>query len=123
MLRVALVGALALAPAVVPASLAAIRTGTPHTTARQAERNLLRAQHMLARWRTGLTSPATGVVKPNTTAQCHGRGRGVALRTSAYRAFFSFHCVLRNHRHAVSVLYYALHGNGFEVRHRVVVHA
>jgi hypothetical protein len=123
MLRVALVGVLALAAGIVPASLAAMRSATPHTTARQAERNLLRAQHMLARWRAGLTSPATGLVKPNTTAQCRGRGRGVAHRKGASRAFFSFHCVLRNHGHTVSVLYYALHGNGFEVRHRKVVHA
>ena len=123
MLRVALVGALSLAAAIVPAPPAAIRTGTPHTTARQAERNLLRAQHMLARWRAGLTSPATGLVKPNTTAQCRGRGRGISPRAGAARAFLRFHCVLRNHRHAVSLQYYALLGNGFEVRHRVVVHA
>jgi len=123
MLRVALVGALSLAAAIVPAPLAAIRSGTPHTTARQAERNLLRAQHMLTRWRAGLTSPATGLVKPNTTAQRRGRGRGIAPRKGAARAFFRFQCTLRNHRHAVSVLYYALSGNGFEVRHRVLVHA
>lgn len=123
MLRVALVGVLTLTAAVVPASRAAIRFATPHTTARQAERNLLRAQHMLTRWRAGLTNPATGLVKPNTTAQCRGRGRGVAPRKGAARAFFSFRCVLRNHSHAVSVVYYALRGNGFEVRHRVLVHA
>lgn len=123
MLRVALVGVLALAAAIVPASVAAIGTATPHTTARQAERNLLRAQHMLTRWRAGLTNPVTGLVKPNTTAQCRGRGPGVAPHEGAARAFFSFRCVLRNHRHAVTVVYYALHGNGFEIRHRVLVHA
>jgi hypothetical protein len=121
MLRVALLGVLAVAAALVPAALAASRVGIPHTTARQAERNLLRAQHMLARWRTGLTSPATGLVKPNTTAQCRGRGNGLAPRKGAARAFFSFQCVLRNHEHTVSVVYFALRGNGFEIRHRVAV--
>jgi hypothetical protein len=121
MLRVALLGVLAIAAAVVPAAVASSRVGIPHTTARQAERNLLRAQHMLARWRAGLTSPATGLVKPNTTAQCRGRGAGVAPRKGAAPAFVTFRCVLRNHRHAVSVVYFALRGNGFEIRHRVVL--
>jgi hypothetical protein len=94
----------------------------PTTTSRQAERNILQAQRMLERWHAGFVDPQTGIVRPNTTAQCSGRGRGVARHKGGARAFFKFRCVIRNRQHVVAVIYYALVGNGFEVRRRVVVH-
>jgi hypothetical protein len=77
---------------------------------------------MLGRWHAGLVDPRTGIVRPNTTAQCSGRGRGVARHKGGARAYFKFRCVIRNQQHAVTFLYYALVGNGFEIRRRVVVH-
>jgi hypothetical protein len=89
---------------------------SPHTTARQAEQNVLAARHLLSRWRVGLTDPKTGLVRPNTTAQCTGRGRAVAGR------YASFHCTVRHRSATVVFTYIALRGNGFELRHRVVAH-
>lgn len=87
-----------------------------HVTARQAEQNVLAARHLLARWHVGLTDPKTGLVRPNTTAQCRGRGRGAAGR------YASFDCTVRHRSATVVFTYIALRGNGFELRDRVVVH-
>ncbi|HET7137529.1 MAG TPA: hypothetical protein VFI04_04185 [Gaiellaceae bacterium] len=111
-----------LALLVFASAASAHRVTHPTTTSRQAERNILRAQRMLARWHVGLVDTGTGLVKPNTTAQCRGRGRGFAHRKGAARAFFKFSCVIVNREHVVQVLYYALTGNGFEMHNRVVVH-
>ncbi|HEY0417361.1 MAG TPA: hypothetical protein VGC78_13335 [Gaiellaceae bacterium] len=121
MLRLVLAAVVAAATVVAPALAAAHPHLVPHTTARQAERNLLRAQRMLGRWHAGLTIPRTGLLRPNTSAQCRGVGRGVARHTGSARAFFAFRCVIRNRRRSVAVVYHALPGNGFEVRHRVLL--
>jgi hypothetical protein len=109
---IALLGGLATAA---PAN-ASMSRSSPHTTPRQAEQNVLEARQMLTRWHVGLTDPKTGLVRPNTTAQCSGRGRAV---TGHYA---SFHCTVRHGSVRVVFTYIALRGNGFELHNRVVVH-
>jgi len=86
---------------------------TPHRQNRRlAERNLLHATRMLARWHVGLVNPKTGLLLQNTTASCRGAGRSVAGR------FASFRCVLHHGRRNVAVRYVALAKSGFEA-HRL----
>jgi hypothetical protein len=93
----------------------AVAATTPRATSSQAERNLLGAVHVLARWRVGITERRTGVLPANTTARCVGRGRRVGGR------FASFQCTIRRGTLRVRVLYLVLRRNGFELRdHRVV---
>ena len=82
----------------------------PRQTKQRAERNLLAATRMLARWRVGLIDPKTGLLRSNTTATCSGKGTAVA---HAYRQFT---CVLRYRTVAVRLLYIVQSKNGFEVR-------
>jgi hypothetical protein len=84
----------------------------PRQTKQQAEKNLLGATRMLARWRVGLVDPKSGLLRSNTTATCTGRGTAVAGK---YRQFI---CVLRYRTTVVRVLYVVLTGNGFEA-HRL----
>ena len=84
----------------------------PRQTRRLAERNLLHATRMLARWHVGLVNPKPGLLLQNTTASCRGRGRSVAGK------FASFRCVLHHGRRTVAVRYVALSKNGFEA-HRL----
>jgi hypothetical protein len=79
-------------------------------TRQRAERNLLGATHMVARWRVGFVDPKSGLMRLNTTAACSGRGRAVQHR------YTHFECVLRYRTTVVDVLYVAQNGNGFEVR-------
>jgi hypothetical protein len=83
---------------------------TVRQTRERAERNLLGATRMLARWHVGLTDPRTGLLLRNTTATCVGAGRPVG---AAYPRFL---CTLRHGTHVVRVRYYAQAHGGFEVR-------
>jgi hypothetical protein len=94
------------------AVLAAVQATPPRQTKQQAEKNLLGATRMLARWHVGLVDPKSGLLRSNTTATCSGRGTAVARR---YRQFL---CVLRYRTTVVRVLYVVLNGNGFEA-HRL----
>lgn len=92
--------------------LAAQSATAPTQTKRHAERNLLRATRMLARWHVGLVDPRTGLLRQNTTAACTGKG---TRRNGGYHRFV---CVLHHKKTTVRVLYVAQSGNGFEA-HRL----
>ena len=104
------VGVLAVAlAATVVATRPAVASPTARHTRERAERNLLGATRLLARWHVGLTDPRTGLLLRNTTATCIGSGRSVA---GAYPRFV---CTLRHGSRAVRVRYYAQVHGGFEV--------
>jgi hypothetical protein len=107
-MRIALLLA-ALTAALIAACAQAASSTTRHTRER-AERNLLSATRMLARWHAGLTDPRTGLLLRNTTARCAGQGVPVA---GAYPRFL---CTLRHGTRTVHVRYYAQARGGFEVR-------
>jgi hypothetical protein len=91
---------------------AAPKTTPPRQTKQRAERNLLGATRVLARWHVGLVDPHTGLLRSNTTAACSGRG--TAIRHS-YRWFT---CVLSYRKASVRLRYVVQSRNGFEV-HRL----
>ncbi len=105
---VAMATALLMAPAMLG--------GTAATTTARAERNILGATKTLNRWHVGITDPRTRLVRANTTVTCRGRGRHQA------QGYASFTCVIRRRTLKVRVLYVALTGNGFELRHHVLLH-
>lgn len=82
-----------------------------HTKVR-AERNIISAQRMLARWRVGFVNPRTGLVWNNVSVHCLGRG---AVMDGRYTHFA---CAIDYKRTRVSLTYLALPDNGFEVRGR-----
>jgi hypothetical protein len=96
------------ATAVAPAA------GDPRQTRSTAERNLISAQRMLARWRVGLVDPHTRLIRNNVWVRCSGRGKAVLARHTGFR------CVLGHRRTRVTVTYVVLRRNGFEVRDRSV---
>lgn len=96
------------ATAVAPAA------GEPRHSRSTAERNLISAQRMLARWRVGLVDPHTRLIRNNAWVRCSGRGQAVRARHTVFR------CVLGHRRTRVTVTYLALRRNGFEVRDRRV---
>jgi hypothetical protein len=96
------------APAVASAA------GQPRQTRHAAERNLISAQRMLARWQVGLVDPHTSLIRNNVWVRCSGRARAVRAR------YTWFQCVLGHRRTRVTVTYVALRRNGFEVRERRV---
>jgi hypothetical protein len=79
-------------------------------TRQRAERNLLGATRMVARWHMGLVDPKSGLLRLNTSAACSGRGRAVM------RQYTHFVCILRHQGTVVRALYIAQSRNGFEVR-------
>jgi hypothetical protein len=93
---------------------AASAAGEPRQTRSTAERNLISAQRMLARWRVGLVDPSTRLIKNNVWVRCSGRGKAVQSRHTIFR------CVLGHRRTRVTVTYVVLRRNGFEVRGRRV---
>jgi len=95
-----------------PAATAATPKPPPRQTKQRAERNVLAATRMLARWHVGLADPRTGLLRSNTTASCTGKGSVVA---HAYRQFV---CVLRYRTTTVRLLYVVQSHNGFEA-HRL----
>jgi hypothetical protein len=96
------------ATAVAPAA------GEPRQTRAAAERSLISAQRMLARWRVGLVDPHTRLIRNNVWVRCSGRGKAVHGRHTVFR------CVLGHRRTRVTVTYVVLRRNGFEVRDRRV---
>ena len=103
---------------VIGTALAALAAGqaaiaapaAPRQTKLVAERNLLRATRMLARWQVGLVSPRSGLLLQNTTATCTGAGEPLAGR------YTHFTCVLHHGRINVRVAYLVQSHGGFEVR-------
>jgi hypothetical protein len=89
---------------------AAAKTTPPRQTKQRAERNLLGATRMLARWHVGLVDPRTGLLRSNTIATCAGRG------TAVRHAYREFNCVLRYRKTSVRLRYVVQSRNGFEVR-------
>jgi hypothetical protein len=89
---------------------AAVAATIPRQTKLQAERNLLRATRLLARWHVGLVSPRSGLLLRNTTATCTGEGVPVSGR------FARFTCVLHHGSTRVRVAYLAERNGGFAVR-------
>jgi len=102
---------LAVALAAVAVTHSALAAG-PRQTKQRAERNLLSATRVIARWHVGLVNPKSGLVRQNTTAACRGAGAGTA------RGYSSFTCVVKHARTVVRVRYVALRRNGFEL-HRL----
>lgn len=100
--------------AVLVATSAASAAGEPRQTRAAAERNLISAQRMLARWQVGLVDPHTRLIRNNVWVRCSGRGKAVSGRHTVFR------CVLGHRRTRVTVTYVALRRNGFEVRERRV---
>ena len=96
------------------ASAVASAAGEPRQTRAAAERNLISAQRMLARWQVGLVDPHTRLIRNNVWVRCAGRGSAVGARHTVFR------CVLGHRRTRVTVKYVALRRNGFEVRERRV---
>lgn len=94
------------------AAAASTKTTPPRQTKQHAERNLLGATRMLARWHVGLVDTRTGLLRSNTTATCSGRG------TAVRHAYRQFTCVLRYRKTIVRLRYVAQSRNGFEV-HRL----
>ena len=88
----------------------AVAAAPPRHSKLQAERNLLRATHVLARWHVGLVSPRSGLLLQNTTATCTGAGTPVSGR------FARFTCVLRHGTIRVRVAYFAQRNGGFAVK-------
>jgi hypothetical protein len=88
----------------------AVAASVPRQTKLQAERNLLRATRLLARWDVGLVSPRSGLLLRNTTATCTGEGVPFSGR------YARFTCVLRHGSTRVRVAYFAQPGGGFAVR-------
>jgi hypothetical protein len=88
----------------------AVAAPAPHQTKLVAERNLLRATRLLARWNVGLVDPRSGLLLQNTTATCTGEGTPVDGR------YARFTCVLHHGRIRVRVAYFAQQRGGFEVR-------
>ena len=74
----------------------AVAAVTPRHSKLQAERNLLRATRVLARWHVGLVSPHTGLLLQNTTATCSGAGTPDSGR------YARFTCVLHHGTHSGS---------------------
>lgn len=91
-----------------PAAVAA--PAAPRQAKLVAERNLLRATRMLARWQVGLVNPRSGLLLQNTTATCTGAGEPVEGR------YTRFTCVLQHGRINVHVAYFVQQHGGFEVR-------
>lgn len=89
---------------------AAIAAPTPRHTKLRAERNLLRATRVLARWRVGLVSPRNGLLLQNTTATCTGVG------TQVGGGYARFTCELRHGSIRVRIAYFAQRNGGFAVR-------
>jgi hypothetical protein len=83
---------------------------TPRHSKVQAERNLLRATRLLARWHVGLVSPHSGLLLQNTTATCSGAG------TPGSGRYTRFMCVLHHGTIRVRVAYFAQRNGGFAVR-------
>jgi hypothetical protein len=110
--RVSLVVLLCLVALV--ATAVASAAGEPRQTRAAAERNLISAQRMLARWEVGLVDPHTRLIRNNVWVRCSGRGNAASARHTLFR------CVLGHRRTRVTVTYVALHRNGFEVRERRV---
>jgi hypothetical protein len=96
------------------AAAVASAAGQPRQTRHAAERNLISAQRMLARWRMGLVDPHTSLIRNNVWVRCSGRGKAVEGRYALFR------CVIGHRRTRVTVTYVSLRGNGFEVRERRV---
>lgn len=111
-MRFSLVVCLCLAALVATAVSSA--AGEPRQTRAAAERNLISAQRMLARWQVGLVDPHTRLIRNNVWVRCTGRGKAVGARHTVFR------CVLGHRRTRVTVTYVALRRNGFEVRERRV---
>ena len=88
----------------------------PTSTSAQAERNLLGAVGILRRWNLGITDRTTGLVPKNTTATCHGQGKGLHGR------YTLFTCMIRRGRLQVRVLYVTIPRSGFELRRHHLVH-
>ena len=97
-------------------SLVAVGTasaaGEPRQARPTAERNLISAQRMLARWHLGLVDPHTRLIRNNVWVRCSGRGKALRARYSLFR------CVIGHRRTRVTMTYVALRRNGFEVRAR-----
>jgi hypothetical protein len=89
---------------------AAVAAPVPRQAKLVAERNLLRATRMLARWHVGLVDPRSGLLLQNTTATCTGEG------TPAEGRFARFTCELHHGRIRVRVAYLVQQHGGFEVR-------
>jgi len=88
----------------------AVAAPTPRQSKVQAERNLLRATRLLARWDVGLVSPHSGLLLQNTTATCTGDGTPVSGRYSR------FTCVLHHRTIRVRVAYFVQRNGGFAVK-------
>ena len=78
----------------------------------RAERNLIGAQTMLARWNVGLVNPWTRLLRTNVWVRCAGRGAAVAGR------YTNFGCTVGYRRVRVTLTYLVLNRKGFEVRNR-----
>ena len=78
----------------------------------RAERNLIGAEKMLARWNLGLVNPSTRLLRTNVWVRCAGRGVAVAGR------YTSFGCTVGYRRLRVKLTYLVVSSKGFEVRNR-----
>jgi hypothetical protein len=78
----------------------------------RAERNLIGAEKMLARWKVGLVNPWTRLIRTNVWVRCVGRGAAVAGR------YTKFGCTVGYRRVRVTLTYLVLNRKGFEVRNR-----
>ena len=78
----------------------------------RAERNVIGAQKMLARWNVGLVNPWTRLLRTNVWVRCSGRGAAVAGR------YTNFGCTVGYRRVRVTLTYLVLNRRGFEVRNR-----
>ncbi len=83
----------------------------------RAERNLIGAEKMLARWNVGLVNPSTRLLRTNVWVRCAGRGAAVAGR------YTRFGCTVGYRRVRVTLTYVVLNGKGFEVRNRRTITA
>lgn len=98
-----------LAASVLMASASGASAATPQSR-HQAERNLLTATRMLARWHLNLVDPKTGLVRAKTTASCVGKGKHLP------RGYYDFTCTLRHRGTVVRLVYISLGRKSFEVR-------
>ena len=111
-MRAARVAVIAVIVFAFPASASDAAVGW-HTKS-QAERNIMAAHRVLARWNVGLVSPKTRLPKNNVWVRCAGRG----ARSRA--GFTSFRCTIGYRRVRVRVTYLSKTKNGFELHDRRV---
>lgn len=108
--------AAALFSAVLSLTLAPAAAARP-TTKRQAELNVLRATHLLARWHVPAIDARTQTLRSNTVVRCVGRGQYSATRSEP-RRYRKFVCSLRYRKRSIRLLYTTRRGRAFNL-HRL----